>query len=110
MSTGNPPGPEVDGMTRLAMQRVVIPNPFRSMRFTSDTERSVKERGFLELFQVCADTENDDEEAWAYEHLKALWVKAIAGQDDRVSGLFTVMSWAAQRLYAPSPVGTAGDQ
>ena len=107
MSTGRPPGPEAE-MQRLVIP--VIPSPFRSMSFESEQTRSRTEETFLTFFALCADTENDDEEAWAYEQLKALWLQAIAGQDDRVPELFMVMSWAAQRLYAPSPVGTAGER
>lgn len=81
---------------------VVYVNPFSTLRGFDDSERSRRKELFLDLFRTCVETEDDREELWAFEHLKALYFETIAGQDDRVPSFLDAMRWAAQATVGPA--------
>jgi hypothetical protein len=61
------------------------------------------ERRFLEFWVLCVETEDDDEEAWAFGQMRALWFEHAASAD--AADWFSAMEWASERLYrAPDPM------
>jgi len=67
------------------------PSPFAGLG-KSDSKRL--EQAFLQAFVICVETDDDGEELWAYEQLKALY--AEAPMTDTVASFFEAMSWASQ--------------
>lgn len=67
----------------------------------SKSERSRRESAFKSFFQIAADTEDEREELWAYQKLKALWIDSVqvGHGDDHVASFFEAMQWAAQSLF-----------
>lgn len=73
-------------------------NPFAGL---PADERMCSERTFVELFNLAADTLDEREEAWAYEHMRQMHLEAVS--DDRGPGLYEAMSWAlSQASCAPA--------
>lgn len=68
------------------------------MKFASDSQRKASEGTFLEFFQLCVETEDDNEEHWAFEQMHNSYTASIAGQDDRVPSFYDAMAWAAAEL------------
>ncbi|HEY1457549.1 MAG TPA: hypothetical protein VGF15_03425 [Solirubrobacteraceae bacterium] len=85
--------------------RKMLTDPFALLERDSDSENagttsriSVVRNDFLEFFEICRGTDDEAEEAWGYEQLKATYDRAIAGADDRAPSFFDAMAWAAQEL------------
>jgi len=84
-------------MRQLTMQRPRverIPSPFASL---PRSKRSSIEKEFRQFFSVCADTQNSQEELWAYNHLKRIHLETISS--DRGPSLMKAMEWAAREEY-----------
>ena len=83
-------------------QTIVCSNPFRYRSSSStssengSSDTATAEKAFLEFFELCVVTEDDAEEQWALDRLKAIYVAAIVAADDRCPSFFEALSWGAQ--------------
>lgn len=74
------------------------PSPFSR---ATKPERELLETSFGELWMLIVETENDDEELWAYGKLRALFLDNVVHDDQ---AWFEAMAWAAERwIEVPDP-------
>jgi hypothetical protein len=68
------------------------------------SEQRRSEETFLSFFDICVETRDEAEEAWAYDKLRAVFADAFGMELDDVGAkhvpFFEAMRWAAQESQA----------
>jgi hypothetical protein len=83
-------------MKQLGTGAIAVPSPFAERK-----DQARLEKGFLELFDLCVETSDEREEAWAHEKLLAFYTGTFTS--DGQADFFEALLWASSVSGAELP-------